>query len=393
MSRPLRVAFVAPQILPWLAPEAGPAAGGAERQQLLLARELASRGVEVSFVAFDSGGAAERPGTAAGFRVHRACSLGAGVPFLRFFHPRLTSLWRALREADADVYYQRCAGMLTGVVGTFCRRHGRGFVFASAHETDCDPAALPIRNPRDRALYFHGLRLAHAVVAQTEEQRALFRDRLSIDAAIVRNAAVARPLPAAPPGGRRHVLFLAALRPWKRPEWFVELARRAPGTPFVMAGGDEPRRAGYARALREAAARVPNLTVLGAVPPGRALDLQAAALAFVSASEREGFPNTTLEAWSSGTPVFAAADPDSCIAASGGGVVAPDLETLSRELLAALGDGTRLAAMGDRGRAHVLAHHDPSLAAGSLLAVLEDAARRGAGARRPAPGRAEGALR
>jgi glycosyltransferase involved in cell wall biosynthesis len=339
------VAFVAPHVLPWLDPARAAAAGGAERQQVLLARELSRCGVEIAFVSLDSDGRGPRAesrdgaggGEGAGFphRIHRTFDERAGLPFARFFHPRLTSTWRALREADADVYYQRCAGMLS--------------------------------------------------------------EKLGIEAFLVRNAIAPDGEPPLPFGERRHVLFLAALRPWKRPEWFAEIARRIPGVPFVLAGGPGSGSAREAREidarLRAAAAAAPNLEIAGAVAPARARELHRRALAFVSTSEREGFPNTTLEAWAAGTPVFAASDPDSCVARSGGGAVAERLDDLSRELARALGDRARLAAMGARGRAHLEEHHDPRRSAGDLLAVLERAAASAARSVRPLFRRAEGALR
>ena len=45
-------------------------------------------------------------------RCTRRFALDAGLPVLRFLHPRLTSMWRALREVDADIYYHRSASML-----------------------------------------------------------------------------------------------------------------------------------------------------------------------------------------------------------------------------------------------------------------------------------------
>jgi len=372
--RPLRVAFVALEALPLLRSGASGAPGGAERQQVLLARELLALGAEVSFVTFDADRRGTAPEIADGIEIHRACAPDAGLPVVRFLYPRLTSIWGALDRAGADVYYQRCAGMLTGVVAAFARRRGRGFVFSSAHESDCDPAALMVKNPRDRALYFHGLSRADAVVAQTEEQRRLFRERLGIEAEVVRNACPRRESRPTAPG--RHVLFLAATRPWKRPEWFLEIARAFPGVRFLMAGAPAPRGAHYARAIAAQASAVPNVEWAGPVPPEAAARLVRDAILLVSTSRAEGFPNTTLEAWAARRPVVSATDPDGCIAASGGGLVAPTLDGLVAAVGRALSDEEGLAAMGERGFAHAREHHDPRRCAGELLDVLLRAANR-----------------
>ena len=74
------------------------------------------------------------PGIDEGVTVHKTYRPHGGVPVLRFVHPRLTAMWRALREADAEVYYCRAAGMLAGVVAEFCRRHGRRSIYAGASD-------------------------------------------------------------------------------------------------------------------------------------------------------------------------------------------------------------------------------------------------------------------
>src|SRR5262247_1540540 len=93
--------------------------GGESVQQTLLAKAFAALGYRVSMVVKDH----EQPEGEEidGITVHKTFAESAGVPILRFVHPRMTSILRALARSDADVFYQSCAGMLTGLVGWHCR--------------------------------------------------------------------------------------------------------------------------------------------------------------------------------------------------------------------------------------------------------------------------------
>ena len=100
-------------------------------------------------------------------RVHKTFAPDAGMPVLRFLHPRLTSMWRALRERRRRHLLPPLgvdAG--TGVVAEFCRRHGRRSIYAGASDTDFVPGQQQIRCARDRWLYRRGLRRVDRIVAQ-----------------------------------------------------------------------------------------------------------------------------------------------------------------------------------------------------------------------------------
>src|SRR3954469_7235686 len=129
-SRP-HICFVAPNAWPVFSRDRSiKVVGGAEVQQSILARLFHRNGYRVSMICLDFG--QPQGAVVDGIPVYKTFPPDAGIPVLRFLHPRLTSIWNALGEADADVYYQRSAGMLTAVMAQFCRRHGKRSIYAGA---------------------------------------------------------------------------------------------------------------------------------------------------------------------------------------------------------------------------------------------------------------------
>jgi hypothetical protein len=233
----MHVCFVAPQAWPVLSADSRIGeVGGAEVQQSILARLLAAHGYRVSMICLDYG----QPERALidGVTVHKAYRPDEGVPLLRFLHPRLTAMWRALREADADVYYTRTAGMLAGVVAEFCRRHGRRSIYAGASDKDFVPGAGgQIRYARDRWLYRRGLALVDRIVAQNEVQRSSCRATYGRDAVVIPSCYQLPKRRDGNPPPKDSVLWVGVIRAGKRPELLLELARRLPQRRFVMVGG------------------------------------------------------------------------------------------------------------------------------------------------------------
>lgn len=308
-----RVCFVGLGNLPVLAREHDHhAIGGEQVQQTLLAKALARLGYRVSMVTADYG---QADGASwHGVTVHKAYALDAGLPVLRFVHPRWSGMWSALKRADADVYYVSCASPIVGQVAMFCRRHARKFIFRVASDVDCDPSQLIIQYWRDRKLYEYGLRRADAVLAQSAHQQRLLERNYQTASSVA--SMLVEPANGCPAFSRRDltVLWVNNLRPLKRPDLFFELAGSLPQLSFHMAGGAIAGQAGFFEEAKARARSHANLSFLGHIPYHDVNPLYARARVFVNTSDVEGFPNSYLQAWAAGTPVVAFFDPDGIIA-------------------------------------------------------------------------------
>ena len=302
------ICFVAPHAWPVFSGDSSnDEVGGAEVQQCLLARLFAARGHRVSMICLDYG----QPDRAVvdGVTVHKAFAPDAGVPVLRFLHPRVTGLWRALREVDADIYYCRAAGAFVYFVAEFCRRHGRRSVYAGASDMDFVPDKCgKIRYARDRWLFRRALERVDAIVAQNEVQRASCREHYGREALIIPSC---YELPPGRPECRSAgdaVLWVAVQRSRKRPEMFLELAARLPHRRFIMVGpagrGERP----LFERMRSQAAGLPNVEFTGFLPLAEADRRFDDARVFVNTAEYEGVPNTFLQAWARGVPTVGTVD-------------------------------------------------------------------------------------
>jgi len=368
---PLSICFVAPMAYPVLAQDRSLRfAGGAEVQQVGIATALARRGHRVSMICHDHGfpdGESIR-----GVRVFRMCGPSAGLPVVRFVHPRLTSLWSAMRRADADVYYQRTSGAATAFVAAFAQRHGRASVFAGAHDADFEPDLPLVRLRRDKLLYRWGVRNVDRIVAQTDRQQRRCKEVFGRDAVRIDSCYAHAGLPAAHDGV---VLWVATVKPMKRPDLFLELARALPACRFRLVGGPDGSADGraYFDDIRTRAAPLPNVEITGFVP---FVDVERhfdGASIFVNTSSGEGFPNTFLQAWSRAIPTVSFFDAGASVAGQPVGVVVPDTAAMVAAVQQLKGSPSLWAETGERARACFESRHSADRITEAYEQLLVDA--------------------
>lgn len=340
--------------------------GGESVQHVLLAQAWRDLGHDVSMIVHDYGQG--RDTNVDGIRAVAPYARDEGIPIFRFAHPRLTGMIGAMREVDADIYYQSPAGAATGITAWFCRKHGKRFITRIASDLAVIPGKQLIRYWRDRKIYEYGLRNADLIVAQSEQQRTLLRQNYGLKSEVL-DMAVEMPS-GAPPPKDIDVLWVSNLRPVKRPEIVLDLARRLPDVKFTLAGGALPGADDYYRTVTAAASSIPNLTCPGAVPYTDVGTMFSRAKIFLNTSQIEGFPNTFLQAWVRGVPVVAFFDPDSQIKQRQLGHTATDLEDMVRAIERLLADESERDRIGERARAYAIAQFGGKHIANRYLEML-----------------------
>jgi glycosyltransferase involved in cell wall biosynthesis len=344
--------------------------GGEAVQHVLLARAWRDLGHDVFMVVHEEGQGPRR--VIDGITALAAHTRKGGIPGLRFFHPRASGLVAALSAADADVYYQSPAGANTGITAWYCRMADRRFVFRVASDTDCEKEHTRIRFLRDRMLYDFGLRRADLIAAQTDYQARLLRQNHGLESTVI-NMMVEPP--SRVENGAAHkdidVLWLSNLRALKRPELALELARQLPDVKFTLAGGPMPGGKTYFDDVAAAAARLPNVTMLGAVRYADTGALFDRAKVFLNTSSIEGFPNTFLQAWIRAVPVVSFFDPDGLVNRLQLGRIAGSLDDMRESIRGLLDVNAYRETIGRRARDYAVREFTGGVAA-RYLELLAD---------------------
>ncbi|MEH3144374.1 MAG: glycosyltransferase family 4 protein [Methylobacterium frigidaeris] len=343
--------------------------GGAEAQVAHLAAALAARGHAVTLIDGDGWGQA-RPETLAG-----VLCLDAAPDWRR--PGSLAGFWRALREAGPDVVYARLPSDFLVLVALAARLRPRTrFVYALAHDLHTRAWTAYDHRRWFHAPLFALARLgAHRIAVQHPGQRSALAPSLRARAVPVPN--IVGRIGAEPRDGGRaryDVVWVAKIRPEKRLDLLLDLARACPALTFAVVGGYDPLLPpGLRDALAGRAAMLANVACLGEMRAPDVLDTLAASRVLVNTSDAEGFPNTMLEAWSLGVPVVSlSVDPGGVIAAEGLGLVSRDAEGLARDVGRMVRDAGLNRACGARGQDYVRCRHGADVVVAALEALAPD---------------------
>ena len=291
--------------------------GGAEVQQSILAKEFARRGYRVSMVAYDYG---QKDGEEVdGVTVYKAFKVGAGIP--KFTKPwGFVGMWKAMRRADADLYYQQACTLNTGYMSMFASACKRYSLYCAASDYDFRAEVPFLPTPLEKKVYKWGLRNASVIVAQSERQVRDCKSVFGLDSEVIRSGYGHVGRPASQDGV---ILWSGNVKSLKRPEIFVELAKRCPEYRFKLVGGGEPA---YFDEIKKMADGLQNLEMTGFVPYSQVEQHFDRASMIPQTSTTEDFPNTFLQGWSRGSPSISFFDPETSLNGRRVGIVADSVD-------------------------------------------------------------------
>ncbi len=295
-AHPRRICFVLESA--YTAFDSGPTIGGAEVQVRILAERLATAGFEV-YIA-----------TAERIDHDRIISLGTG---------RLLRTLRRLRPAVVVATVATKAMVRAAVA---CRLLGLAFVYrvANTGESLRGPGHDVGGNPLNRLVFRSTLRyLTPRIWCQHDAQRQNLESQgLGGKSFVAVNLSPDRRRET-PAAEKNTVLWVGRYTAAKRPHLFPRIAARLPHRRCLMICPGSPQ------SFRSAHADLPNLRVLGYVPPEEMAAHFAEARVLVNTSSTEGFPNTFIEAACQGTPIITTVkDPGGYLGRYGHGAVVGD---------------------------------------------------------------------
>jgi glycosyltransferase involved in cell wall biosynthesis len=337
--------------------------GGAELQQVLLARELASHGYDISFVTYDHGqNAISYIGKIEILKVYRRERIYKIDPISKLRH-----IWKTLNRADADLYFYSSGSH--GVLGLWSLIKRKKFIYRIP--SDMVVLGIP-KKCMSRFAEKFDVHKADAVVVQSEFQKKKLMEHFGVKGVVIRNA-----LPIPKTKLKKSVvptvLWVASISNVKCPQLFVELARELPNAHFEMIGGPTEDNFQLYKEILASTKNLPNFIFHGFIPYHKIDKYFERASVFVNTSSFEGFPNTFLQAWAHYVPVVSLnADPDGIIQRYKLGFCSKNFKQLVADVTNLLENGKLRKRLGNNARKYVEKEHDIRRVAIKYIRLFEE---------------------
>jgi glycosyltransferase involved in cell wall biosynthesis len=363
-----KICFLALSSYPTLAKTTTQQIGGAEVQQILIAKELIKTGFDISFIVHDY---SQKPVEVIdGITVYKIFPVDYNIKGAKSLFMAVHSMWKALKRADADIYYQRAANAAAGTVALFCILKKKKYVQSLASDKSLNGTYRRQVGPILAALYNWALKKADAVIVQSQYQQELLKKEFCREGELIKSGYI---LPDEKPKKFRPplVLWVSTLSGLKQAELFAKLAKENPSAKFQMIGGPG-NDAQYYEEIKKSAIETPNLDFLGFVPYQEVNPYFERAAIFVNTSTHEGFPNTFLQAWANYTPVVSLnVDPDEIICNNKLGFHSKTFEQMLSDVKRLLSDERLREEMGVQARQYIVKEHNIMLIAKKYERLFE----------------------
>ena len=278
-------------------------------------------------------------------------------------HEWLSVFWRLLTIRPNLIFY-RGADRAIFPIAIVSRWFGIKFVFLGASDSDFTPGReLVAGSPTNRRMFQKAIGRIQYIVTQNKAQHDDLFQNYGKESLVLPNIWLVKSDVSLEK--QYDAVWVANLRPLKRAEWFVRLAKSLPQFRFAIIGGVSSKE--YYNQIKEEASEIGNLSFLGAKTFEEVNSLIAESRLLVCTSEFEGFPNTFLQAWAHSVPVVSTVNPNSCITKFDLGRVVYNESELLKATEEILSSEELLEKYEKNINAYFMSHHDANVGYQKIL--------------------------
>ena len=341
-------------------------AGGAELKQVLLIKELLKKDYPVSVVVHDEKASPLK-------KDFEDLILVTSFPSIQNvgFFKKFICLWKALKQADAEIYIQ--ATYPPGIVALYCLLHRKKYIkWLSSDRTVLLEDVTQKTTWITKLSLYVDIKLASIIIGQNQYQKDMIQKKFRKKCVVIKNPFESPDDSANCATKKDHaLLWIGTIRSLKQPELFLEIAGRFPQFKCIMIGGKTNSEMALYETIEKKSHLLSNLSFLGFVPHSKIQEYYEQSSVFVNTSVVEGFPNTFLEAWAHGVPVVSlTVDPDEIICNHKLGFHSKTIQQMMIDIESLLKhDGLRNE-IASNGRKYIREHHDVKMVTNQFIELL-----------------------
>jgi glycosyltransferase involved in cell wall biosynthesis len=327
--------------------------GGSEIQVKLLIDEFISNEHQVSYITFKKN---RNFGKECPYTLRYITKPPGNIKVLNYINKQ--KLFNILDQEKVDVLYQRGNYHFADLISKYGKMRGIPVFTGLSMISHAEKKKLKLNAKilfdiiEKFFIVQNYYRFSTVIISQTMDQRDALLKNYNLKSKVIYNGHI-------PPPDQfnkeqpRIIVWIANIKPWKRPEIFVELAKinENKNFKFIMVGRPNKNKI-YQQSLKEKIKYVKNLEYLGELPFEKTNQLIEKSSLFVNTSENnEGFPNTYIQSWFRRVPVLALDfDPDDFIIKNKIGYLCKTLLVMNKKMNELILDDKELAEMGNRAR-------------------------------------------
>lgn len=225
---------------------------------------------------------------------------------------------RILRRINPDILVDFCASPRLFLYRLMKLLFGYKYVYLTCCDNDVNGDYKKVENPLFNLFYEKGLKKADRVISQVPTHQKLLRVNFGVESELILSPYLK--IKENRTQKKEYALWVGRAAYYKRPNLFLELARKHPDYRFVMICNKSDYDKGFTNQIKNSQNIPENLDFHEYVPYPEMKSFYNKACMLVNTSDYEGFSNTFIEAAVCHTPIISLnSDPNNMLTANGAG--------------------------------------------------------------------------